>query len=149
MRKLGGIMKRKSAVLMALLVVLITASAGCKKSSMGDVAESDQGVQTTPFNGTVAVFEGFEKIVEANRDDPAEGVEACRKYAEENIPKIKSLDEGMKGLKGSPDYLRNMVEANRKIKEINDRITKTVTDYYGVDGVDILMHLSDMALARL
>lgn len=147
-----------------LLLVIILASLtaiigiGCKKGEKRSMTESPAtagtesqrvATTTTPYDQILAIFKGFEDVVEKNKTQPVEGVRACKKYAQENIPRIKSLESNARKMENNPEFLAKMIETNKEIKEISDNITKTVTESYGVDGADVLLQLSDMSLARL
>lgn len=159
----GGKMNKKILVVVVsclMAVAFVACKRGVKEAAVTGVDEGEArggieakegaaGPAKSPFDEVVVIFKGFEEIVAKNRDNPKEGVKACRDYAGKNIPRIKSLEENIKEFETTPEYLDEMIDTNGKIKEISDRVTKIVTESYGVEGADILMQLSDMALARL
>ena len=129
-----------------ILLVIIASCCWCGTHSKTKI--EDQDSKFSSFNEMVAIFKGFEEIVEKNKNNPKLGVEKCRSYNKENIPKLKTIDDEIGTLRKNSAYLSSIVETNREIQKITDNVTKIATDYYGIEGAEILMQLSDLVLAR-
>lgn len=142
-------------VITLMLSVLIVSGISCKggvkqpASDKATDAKKAEYVRLAEFDQMVSVFKGFGEIVEQNKNNPDKGVAACSTYAATNIPKIKELESKIKKVEMNASYINDLVNMNNSIKDIADKITKTVTENYGVQGVDIMLQLSDMALARM
>lgn len=138
-------------IIAVLLILFIDLTFSCKKKEKiaSETKIKDTQTSVAELQQIVTIFKGFEEIVEKNRDKPVQGVKDCTSYAKENIPKIKKLEAKVKTDEKTPEYIKYLLKTNDEIKGVGDRVTKIVTESYGVEGADVLLQLSDMALARL
>lgn len=143
-------MRRTRCFSLMIVIVLVFGVVSCKSDSQSSAIQGEATLEKiSPYGDLVDIFKGFEKIVVEYKDRPSEGVVICKKYTEENIPQIKSLNVEIEKIKDEPNYLKNMVEINKEIKKVSDNVTKIVSESYGIDGADVLLNFSDLALARL
>lgn len=138
----------KRIVCLLIVFIFSTCLISCKKSDEGNVSEPDVQIEAE-FSEMVEIFKGFENIIERNQKTPEKGVQECTKYVDENISKIKSIESVLKNYDVTPDFVDRLLQTNNQIKEVGDNVTKTVVEHYGIYGADVIVKLSDMALARL
>lgn len=157
-------------ILCITVVLFAVALVGCKKSTpvaSPDAAPSPQAQATaapdtkvekpaekgpSPYKKTSEIFVEFANIAEQNAGNPDDGLKKCTDFVQKNLPQLKSLTDEIKKLEMSGEAVKNMpeiMETNNKIKDVSDKVTKLAQEKYGPKGVDLLMSLSDLAMARL
>lgn len=159
-------MKKGIVVITAVipLATIISLSA-CKKKQDAPAPRAEKEAATviktpdkaaakddTPYKKTVKIFQEFAQIAEENAGNPDEGVRKCKEFVQKSVPQLKLLTKEIKKIEQGEGALKNMneiMESNNRIKEVSDRVTKVAQEKYGAKGIDLLMSLSDLAMARL
>ncbi|MBI2346562.1 MAG: hypothetical protein HYV03_06745 [Deltaproteobacteria bacterium] len=106
----------------------------------------------SPYQQSLRVFEEFVQLAEEQQNTPDKGVEICRQFAATKIPELKVITAQIKAIETGPDaagYLQEIMDSNDKIRTITDKVTTLAQQKYGANGPDLLLILSDLALARL
>jgi hypothetical protein len=130
-----------------VILFLVIAFGSCKRGT--EEVGTNNNLEKSEFNQIVDIFRGFEAIIDENKKDPDVGVKKSAEYTKNGVAKIKLLEEGIKKSKYNSTFMSELKETNNKIKEISENVTKIAKDNYGVQSTDILIQLSDLALARL
>lgn len=108
--------------------------------------------QESPYRSMTKIFEEFARVVETHQAQPDTGFQRCKDFAAAKIPELKTLATQAKQIESGPraaDYLQEIMAANEKIQQTAEKITKIAHERYQSKGTDLLLLLSDLALARL
>ncbi|MBI4365383.1 MAG: hypothetical protein HY543_01040 [Deltaproteobacteria bacterium] len=106
----------------------------------------------TPYVRTIQIYEEFARMVETHQKSPEAGIAACRQYVRTVIPEVQALTEKIRSIETSDlaaTYLPDIMETNSKIKSATEKVTELAEKKYGQKGSDVILILSDLALARL
>lgn len=147
------------------LFFLIACAVGCNKNApsqtaaIGNVPLATAAPETkplvpaeSPYKKTLAIFQEFARLVEDNQQNPDQGVAKCRAFVAAKAPELKTLTAQIKTIEtGSKaaDFMQEIMDSNEKIKSATDTVTGLAQAKYGTKGADLMLILSDLALARL
>jgi len=98
------------------------------------------------FKEEVEIFYGFAKLVSKHINDPAIGAQACQKYAQENVPRIKEINILVHT---NPDKNRmlRILENTELTVRVGD-VINTILPRYGKYQQQISFAFQQMDIAR-
>lgn len=108
--------------------------------------------QASPYKQTTGIFQAFARLVEEEQQSPEQGVEKCRAFVAAKAPELKVLTARIRAIETGPNaanFLQEIMDSNEKIKVVTDSVTHMAQAKYGMKGADLMLLLSDLALARL